>query len=86
MRHWPILPGPAAVAVPKTAVNQHDPAPGRKHQIRNSGQIPQMQSESKTHAMDKTPDRDFRLRVLAPDASHESASFNFRQDVHRRFA
>jgi hypothetical protein len=60
--------------MPETTVDKHNGAMLREYNIRLAGQIPSVEAESVSHAMEKGADGNLRLRILAPDTTHVPAS------------
>jgi hypothetical protein len=64
IRLGPLASPTAAMAVPKTTVHPYHRFVLRKNNIRLSRQSTAMDSEAKSHAVQRRPDGKLRLRVL----------------------
>ena len=70
------------VAVPETAMHQHDDPIPRKHEIRPARQILAVQAESESQAMCRPADDQLRDRIPALDAGHHLAASRRVHNVH----
>ncbi|MCS3729344.1 hypothetical protein FHR88_004401 [Bradyrhizobium betae] len=62
------------MAVPEATVDEYHGAMLGKHQVRPSRQTIVVQNITKAPCMKTSPDNQFWLRILAPDAGHHPAS------------
>jgi hypothetical protein len=60
--------------MPKAAMNEDQRFPSWKNDVWRAWKVFSMQSKSVAHLMQKTPNNDFRFRVLAANVSHHPAS------------
>lgn len=58
------------MAVPKTAVHEHDSPMPRQYDVGVAGQVFAMEPKAQTAGVEQAPDRHFRRRVPAPDLRH----------------
>jgi hypothetical protein len=67
--------------MPEAPMNKDDGPPGRKHNIRASGQSAYVQAVAKPRGVKASADKELGLRVLAPDPGHVEVALFRRERV-----
>jgi hypothetical protein len=68
--------------MPEAAVNEDDPFPARKNQVRAPRDRANMQPKSVSHCMNKLPHEQFWLGIAPRDGGHASTPLLWCQNVH----
>jgi hypothetical protein len=73
----------ATMPMPEAAVDEHHASPGRKHNIRSSGQVFSVQPETIPDFVEHRSYQKLRSGVPPADTGHYAASFLLRENIHR---
>lgn len=72
------------MAVPEATVDEYHGAMLGKYKVRSSRKTIVVQNITKAPCMKASPDSQFWLRILAPDAGHHPAAYLGRYDINHR--
>jgi len=60
--------------VPKAAMHENDPAPGRKYEVGRTGQVAPVKDVAVSEPMEEPSNQHLRFSILTPDPAHDLAA------------